>query len=66
MAAVILLLVPSAATAATVTDLTVVTAGYLGGDGDDSGNGVAIQSDKTIVIGGRFTALPQAVPIIHS
>jgi hypothetical protein len=60
MTAAILLLIPSAARAATVTDLAVVTAGYLGGEGDDRGNGVVIQSDKTIVIGGGFSALPQA------
>lgn len=45
--------------APTVTDLNVSATSYLGGDGEDQGNAAAIQSDKTIVLCGKFSALPQ-------
>ncbi|MEQ8752846.1 MAG: DUF4347 domain-containing protein [Coleofasciculus sp. G1-WW12-02] len=39
-------------------NLTVRSASFLGGSGDDSGNAVEIAPDRTIVIGGNFDLTP--------
>ena len=39
-------------------NLTVNSASFLGGNGDDSGNAVEIAPDRTIVIGGNFDLTP--------
>ncbi len=39
-------------------NLTVNSASFLGGSGDDSGNAVEIAPDRTIVIGGNFDLTP--------
>lgn len=41
------------------TDTQITAAGYMGGDGEDLGNAVAIQKHGTVVIAGKFTGLPQ-------
>lgn len=42
------------------TNIPVLATSYLGGAGDDQGNAIAIQADGTVVVAGRFSALPAA------
>lgn len=55
-----LFLLSADSTLAAETDLPVLATSYLGGAENDQGNAIAVQADGTVVIAGRFSALPAA------